>query len=44
MQEYNNSLSISTQRFKILAVTVPEKTLTQIFNINLHYREEKKNG
>ena len=40
----NNSLSMCIQSFKILALTIPEKTLTQIFNINMHYRERKKNG
>ena len=31
-----------TPNFKIVASTVPEKTVTQIFNINMQNRERKK--
>ena len=32
------------QGFNIQALKIPEKTPTQIFNVNMSYRERKKNG
>ena len=30
--------------FNIQALKIPEKTPTQIYNVNMSYRERKKNG